>query len=77
MSKADKAMGDIDEMASKQQVPGVYKYRSEYSMAHEDIDTGPHGGVNDIVEAKDGAAGSTTMTMHSSSAPTPADMGIS
>jgi hypothetical protein len=35
------------------------------------------GGVNLIVHPQDGAASANSMTTHSSSAPTPADMGIS
>lgn len=69
-------MGDIDAAASLEQVGNVVKPpASKDVLAGKDIDEG-HGGINVIVNAKDGAAGSTTMTTHSSSAPTPEDMGF-
>ncbi len=68
--------GDIDAASSEPQVPGVYKPSAKNDMVvSRDIDEG-HGGINDIVQAKDGAASSTTMTTHESSAPTPEDMGF-
>jgi hypothetical protein len=69
-------MLDIDASASLEQVPGVYQPSSKHDMlAGKDIDEG-HGGINQTVQVTDGAASSTTMTMHSSSAPTPEDMGF-
>ena len=68
--------GDIDAASSEPQVPGVYKPAARLDMVvSRDIDEG-HGGINDIVQAKDGAASSTTMSTHESSAPTPEDMGF-
>ena len=69
-------MGDIDASASLAQVSNVYKPSAAKDvLSGKDIDEG-HGGINVIVQAQDGAAGSTTMTTHSSSAPTPEDMGF-
>lgn len=69
--------GDLDAAASSQQVPGVYQPSAmKDAISFKDIDEG-HGGVNQTVWPADGAAGSTTMSTHSSSAPTPADLGIS
>lgn len=71
-----KPMGDLDAAASSQQVPGVYKPSAKKdALAYKDVDEG-HGGINDIVQATDGAASSTTMTMYNCSAPTPEEMGI-
>ena len=76
MGGTSDVMGDIDAAASVAQVPGVYKPSAKHDvLSGKDIDEG-HGGINDIVNAKDGAASSTTMTTHESSAPTPADMGF-
>lgn len=68
--------GDQDEATSAQQVPGTYQPSSQKDpLSYKDIDEG-HGGINQTVVQADGAAGSTTMTTHSSSAPTPEDMGF-
>ena len=68
--------GDIDAASSEPQVPGVYKPSAKNDMVvSRDIDEG-HGGINQTVMCKDGAASSTTMSTHESSAPTPADMGF-
>lgn len=70
-------MGDIDASASLEQVPGVYKPSAKNDvLAGMDIDDN-HGGVNDTKVVADDAASTTSMTMHSSSAPTPKEMGIS
>lgn len=69
-------MGDIDEAASLEQVSNVvHPPASKDVLSFKDIDEG-HGGINQTVQAVDGAASSTTMTTHSSSAPTPEDMGF-
>lgn len=69
--------GDQDQGASAQQVPGVYQPSAENDAdAGQDIDEN-HGGINQTVIQVDGAARTTTISMHDSSAPTPEDMGIS
>ena len=75
MSKADKAMGDIDTMASEPQVPGVYKPGTARNdvLAGKDIDA-DHGGINstrDVPQIND------VVGTHASTAPTPKDLGIS
>ena len=76
MSLYSQSYGDIDEASSSQQIKKVYKPSAKNDAeVSKDIDEG-HGGINVIVEVKDGAASANTMTMHSSSAPTPEDMGF-
>ena len=76
MSLYSQPYSDLDEAASSQQVKRVYKPSAKNDAeVSKDIDEG-HGGVNQIVEAKDGAASSTTMATHNSSSPTPEDMGF-
>lgn len=69
-------MGDLDASASLEQVTKVYQPSSSKDpLSYKDIDEG-HGGINDIVQATDGAASSTTMTIYNCSSPTPEEMGI-
>jgi hypothetical protein len=70
-------MGDIDASASLEQVANVYRPSSAKDLiAGKDIDEG-HGGINQTRICKDGAASANTISTHSSSAPTPEDLGIS
>lgn len=69
-------MGDIDDSSSLEQITKTYQPTSQKDpLSYKDIDE-THGGISNIVHAVDGAASSTTMTTHSSSCPTAAEMGI-
>lgn len=69
-------MGDIDDASSKEQVSNVvHPPASKDILVGKDIDE-DHGGINVIVHPEDGAASANTMTTHTSSCPTAAEMGI-
>lgn len=69
--------GDLDEAASSQQVAKVYRpSSSKDALSYKDIDEG-HGGINQTVVMKDGAASANSISSYSSSAPTAEDLGIS
>ena len=68
--------GDIDDASSLEQVSNVVHPPVPSAAAYKDIDE-DHGGVNSTVEVpQPQPAGSTTISTHSSSCPTAAEMGI-
>ena len=74
VSKADRAMGDLDEASSNSQVSKVYQPSSNKdALAGKDIDEG-HGGINSTVNIPQR---NDVVATHNSTANTPEDMGIS